>query len=74
MARTNPIPHIGKAITDLATQKGLTQQAVAEAAGIPHRSFSRKVNHRPETFTAYELGGIAAALDITLPDLLDRAA
>lgn len=48
---------------------GITKNATAIKARIPSTTFDRKLRN-PEDFTVKELGQIAEALDLTLPDIL----
>jgi len=50
-------------------EKGSTKNAVARNAGIPTTTFDRKISGHSD-FTIRELGTIAAALDLTLGDIL----
>jgi transcriptional regulator with XRE-family HTH domain len=77
MVSTNP-PNddpfgLGVAITTLMNQRDISRNALADAAGVPRSSFYRKIDQRPETFTARELFDIARALNVPLSELLDAA-
>ena len=50
-------------------RRATTKNAVARKAGIPATTFDRKINGVND-FTLNELGAIAAALGITLADIL----
>ena len=77
MVSTNPKNDhpfgLGVAITTLMQQRDISRNALADAAGVPRSSFYRKIDQRPETFTARELFDIAKALDVPLSELLEAA-
>jgi hypothetical protein len=50
-------------------KKDTSKNATAIKAGIAPSKFYRNIDH-PEQFTLRELGQIAEALDLTLPDIL----
>ncbi|WP_104087089.1 helix-turn-helix transcriptional regulator [Arthrobacter sp. GMC3] len=50
-------------------RQNVSKNALARASGIPLTTFSRKINGHGD-FTLRELGDIAAALGMTLADIL----
>lgn len=69
---TTPTPISSSATRNIdrkLADHGLTRYTLALKAGIPSSTFDRKIKH-PGKFTLEELGSIAAALDVTLKDLL----
>lgn len=49
--------------------KGTSKHAIARKAGIPMTTFDRRLEH-PEQITLKEAGSIAAALGVTIADIL----
>ena len=73
---TNHPPIGATAVRNIKLQlvdQDLTKNALAIKAGIASTTFTRKLEH-PEQFTLAEIGKIAAALNVTFPDLLKTAA
>ena len=56
---------VSERIKALAAERGQTLTAVQTASGVTERTFARKLNHRPDTWTLTELAGIASALGMT---------
>ena len=57
-------------IRRLSKEAGLSQNKVAEIAGISRQTFSRKLGQKPETFNILELDNTAETLGVTVLDLL----
>jgi transcriptional regulator with XRE-family HTH domain len=64
------VAHIGKTLKDKRIRAGFTQQELADASGLTQTTIARIENNHtePEVSTLRKL---AAALDITISDLLD---
>ena len=63
-----PQPALGKAIRQLRTERGMTQEALAHAAGVTvgHLSMIERGHSNPTWAT---VKAIAAALDVSMVDL-----
>lgn len=63
-----PQPALGKAIRQLREERGMTQEALAHAAGVTvgHLSTIERGHSNPSWATAK---GIAAALDVNIAEL-----
>lgn len=57
-------------IVRLIEERKTSKHAVLLASGLPRSSFYRKLDQRPELFTAQELGSIAEVLGVTVAELV----
>ena len=63
---------LSQAIKEAASDAGISQRDLADRAGIPLVTISRKLNHQ-HPFNAVELGAISEVLGISLVELALRA-
>ncbi|MGO9302986.1 MAG: helix-turn-helix domain-containing protein [Candidatus Korobacteraceae bacterium] len=64
-----PAVHVAKAIRDLRHRSGLSQRQLAMRMGVP-RTYVSKIENEKATPTLSSLARLAAALEVTVPDLL----
>ena len=64
-----PAVHVAKAIRDLRHRSGLSQRQLALRMGVP-RTYVSKIENEKATPTLSSLARLAAALEVTVPDLL----
>jgi transcriptional regulator with XRE-family HTH domain len=64
-----PSVHVAKAIRDLRHRSGLSQRQLAMRMGVP-RTYVSKIENEKATPTLSSLARLAAALEVTVPDLL----
>lgn len=74
MVSTNPpndeASALGVTIARLIDERETSRNALADATGIPRSNVYRKIDQRPETFTARELFDIAKTLDTPLSAII----
>lgn len=56
----------------LRTERGLSQEALAEAAGV-HRTYIGMLERGEKNVTIYNIERIARALDVAAPELLSAS-
>jgi predicted transcriptional regulator len=61
---------LGVALARLIDERGTNPNALAEVTRIPRSSVYRKIELKPETFTAFELFEIAKALGTKLSAII----
>jgi transcriptional regulator with XRE-family HTH domain len=61
--------HVARAIRDLRHRSGLSQRQLALRMGVP-RTYVSKIENEKATPTLSSLARLAAALEVTVPDLL----
>lgn len=71
---TPPATTVARNIKLGIQENGISQNALAVKSGIAPTSLDRKLNLRPDTFAVWELGDIAAALNLNFTDLFKDAA
>jgi transcriptional regulator with XRE-family HTH domain len=64
-----PAVHVAKAIRDLRHRSGLSQRQLAMRMGVP-RTYVSKIENEKATPTLSSMARLAAALEVTVPDLL----
>ncbi|MGA2903876.1 MAG: helix-turn-helix transcriptional regulator, partial [Candidatus Korobacteraceae bacterium] len=64
-----PTVHVAKAIRDLRHRSGLSQRQLAIRMGVP-RTYVSKIENEKATPTLSSLARLAAALEVSVPDLL----
>jgi len=64
-----PAVHVAKAIRDLRHRSGLSQRQLAMRMGVP-RTYVSKIENEKATPTLSSLARLAAALEVSVPDLL----
>lgn len=62
----------GAAVRALRTRRGLTQEALAERAQL-HRTYVTDVELGRRNVSLYNIGRIAAALDVSMKELIGEA-
>lgn len=69
---TQPISiRVAQAIRSMLEDKHLTQEWLVEATGIPMRTLARRLHLvNPSSLSIEELDAIAAALDVSMVELL----
>lgn len=68
-----PIPEFGKHLRSLRKQRGLSQRALADLAGIHYTHIANMERGRAEGVSEQTLSGIATALDTDPAPLLNLA-
>jgi transcriptional regulator with XRE-family HTH domain len=61
--------HVARAIRDLRHRSGLSQRQLALRMGVP-RTYVSKIENEKATPTLSSMARLAAALEVTVPDLL----
>jgi hypothetical protein len=65
---------INETIRSIAADRDLPISHIWDKAGIPERSYYRKITKRPDLWTVAELASIAAVFGLTYTELAAEAA